>query len=84
MKAHNRRRRYTPGKVIRTQRALLQAAEYYLQLEGPMSTRELYPFLEDEITIKGMNPKSLGQLIGRSGLFKVERLHGERLWKLPG
>lgn len=81
---HTRLSGYTPGVPIRTSKTLLQGVEYYLQTVGPLTTKELYPLLEDEIFLKGMNPKRLGQLIGRSGLFKYDNKHEGRLWRLPG
>ncbi|WJI09159.1 hypothetical protein FGU46_03165 [Methanobacterium sp. CWC-01] len=82
--AHNSVRRYTPGQAIKTRRVLLQGVEYYLQSRGPLYTHDLYDILGDEIFLKGMNERSMGQLIGRSGLFKYDNKHEGRLWRLPG
>lgn len=83
---HTRLKQYTPGTTIRTRRVLLQGVEYYLQVQGPLRAKELYPLMEDEIMIKGMTAKSLALLIGKSGLFIVAERdrHEGILWRLPG
>lgn len=77
----NRLKGYQPGCTIRTRRMLLKGAEYYLRSEGPLHTSEIYPLLKDEVTIKGMNPRSMASLMGRSGLFRVVK-KGSRMGRL--